>query len=75
MDSPGNAHTAKRLAPSNGIRLSAGIDRQCVGALGASPDDLIYLFLDVDERLFHGVSSISRDAGQSKGTETGLKSC
>ena len=48
---------------------------QAVRRLGATPDEAVNLFLDVDERLFHNVFSINRDAGQSKDAETGLKSC
>ena len=66
MDPSGNAHTTKRLAPSNGIGLSAGLDRQCVGALGASPDDFIYLFLKVDERLLHGQARVGRGVAGCK---------
>ena len=70
MDPSGNAHTAKRLAPSNGIRLSAGLDRQCIGALGASPDDFIYLFLEVDERLFHNEPRVGCCMAGSKPGDT-----
>ena len=37
-----------------------------VGHLVAPTDEAVNLFLDVDERLFHGVFRISRPAKQSK---------
>ncbi|HAO79975.1 MAG TPA: hypothetical protein DCQ92_13595 [Verrucomicrobia subdivision 3 bacterium] len=46
---------------------------QTVRRLGATPDEAVNLFLDVDGRLFHGVFRISCDAGQSKDTENGLR--
>jgi len=54
-----------------GLHPHSGL--QPVRRPGATPDKAVNLFLDVDERLFHGVFSISRDARQSKGAETGLK--
>lgn len=39
---------------------------QSVGRLGATPDEAVNLFLDVDKRLFHDGFRINRSAGQSK---------
>lgn len=75
MDPSGNAHTAKRLAPGNCLGLGTILDRQCVGAPGASSDDLIYLFLEVDERLFHNEASVGywvAGRKQRDSSETGL---
>lgn len=66
-----HAHAAESLPPRDGIGLVAGRRRKRIRRLGATPDHAANLFLDVDGRLFHGVFSISRDAGQSKDAKTG----
>ena len=65
-----DARPAKGFSPRAGIGLVAGRGGKRVGRLGAPADEAVNLFLDVDERLFHGGFSISRDAGQSKDAET-----
>jgi len=52
-------------------RLQLHSRPQTVGRPRAPPDEAVNLFLDVDERWFHGVSSISRAPGQSKNPEPG----
>jgi hypothetical protein len=53
MNSPGHTHAAKSLPPGNSICLPAVLNRQCIRRLGPASDEPIYVFLDVDERLFH----------------------
>ena len=49
---------------SRGLHLHPGF--QAIRRAGALADEAVDLFLDVDERLFHSVASISRDARQRK---------
>ncbi len=53
MNSPGHTHAAKCFPPGNGIRLPTGLNRQRIRRLRPASDEPIYVFLDVDERLFH----------------------
>ena len=65
-----DAHAAERFSPGDGICFVAGCGRKRIRRFRAPPDESVNLFLDVDERLFHGVFRVGRDAGQSKDTET-----
>lgn len=58
VDALGNVHAAEGLAPGNGIRLVARLDRQCVWSLDAPSDEPIYRFLDVNEWLLHRCAKV-----------------
>ena len=47
-------------------RLHPHSSLQSIRRFDAPPDEAVNLFLDVDERLFHGGFRINRRAGQSK---------
>jgi hypothetical protein len=53
VNTPWHANASQSLTPGYRICLAAGISRERIRRLGAAPDNLIYFFLNVDERLFH----------------------
>ena len=61
-----NADAAERLAPRDGVRLVAGRGGKGVRRASAPTDKAVNLFLDVDQRLFHGGESISRPVRRCK---------
>ena len=60
MHAARNADATERFAPRDGVRLVAGGCGKGVRHARAPPDKAVNVFLDVDERMFHGVESISR---------------
>jgi hypothetical protein len=66
MHASWDAHTTESLPPRDGIGFRAACQRQCIRRLRPLADEAVNLFLDVDERLFHGGTRICRRAKQSK---------
>lgn len=66
MHATRHAHAAKNFAPRDGIGFVACRRGKCIRRFYAPTDEAVNLFLDVDERLFHGGFSINRAIKQSK---------
>ncbi len=62
----GHPNAAKRLAPGNGVRFVAILGGEGIRRAGAPPDEAVNLFLDIDERCFHGRASINLLAATRK---------
>jgi hypothetical protein len=56
-----NTQSAKSFAPGNRIGLVAGDGGESIRLPGAFADDTVDVFLDIDERLFHGLEKNTRD--------------
>lgn len=66
MHAARDSYSAEGLAPRDGIGFVARRRRKRIRRFGAATDKAVNLFLDVDERFFHGGFSINRAAKQSK---------